>query len=199
MTEFPETRDSLLIRVRSPGNQEAWDQFVLIYWPVIYRLARCRGLQDADAQDLAQQVLIAVAGAISGWEKSGEATRFRNWLSRVTRNAIINALSRQPLARAIGGSSVQELLQEHPQSNPESEAQIEKEYRRELYLRAARLVQGDFESETWRAFEMTVIEERSIEQTAAELGKSVGTIYAARSRIMLRLRETVRKLEQLQS
>ena len=61
VTEFPETRDSLLVQVRSPANREAWDQFALIYRPVIYRLARRKGLQDADAQDLAQRVLMAVA------------------------------------------------------------------------------------------------------------------------------------------
>lgn len=195
MTEFPETRDSLLVQVQSPANREAWDEFALIYRPVIYRLARHRGLQDADAQDLAQRVLMAVSSAIGRWEKSNESVRFRHWLRRVARNAILNALSRQPQDRAAGGSSVQELLMEQPHVDPQSEAQIELEYRRELYLRAARMVRGDVEPETWRAFEMTVIENRSIDEAAAELDKPVGTIYAARSRIMRRLRQAVRELE----
>lgn len=199
MTDFPETRDSLLVQVRSPANREAWDQFALIYRPVIYRLARQRGLQDADAQDLAQQVLMAVASAISRWEKSDESARFHHWLRRVARNAIINVLSRRPQDRSTGGSSVQELLLEQPDVDLESDAQIELEYRRELYLRAARIVRGDIEPETWRAFEMTVIENRSIDETAVELNKPVGTIYAARSRIMRRLREAVRELEKSDS
>ena len=140
MTDFPETRDSLLVQVRSPANREAWDEFALIYRPVIYRLARQRGLQDADAQDLAQQVLMAVASAIGDWEKSNEAVRFRHWLRRIARNAIVNALSRRPQDRAAGGSSVQELLLEQPEVDEESAAQIELEYRRELYLRAAKMV-----------------------------------------------------------
>ena len=195
LTDFPETRESLLVRVRSPENREAWDQFVLIYRPVIYRLARYRGLQDADAQDLVQQVLIAIAGAICSWEKANESVRFRHWLRRVARNAIINALTRRPQDLATGGSSVQELLLEHPQCDAEAEARIELEYRRELYLRAARMVRGDFDAETWQAFELTVIDERSVNEAAADLGKSVGTVYAARSRIMRRLREAVRELE----
>ena len=199
MTEFPETRDSLLVQLRSPANREAWEQFALIYRPVIYRLARHRGLQDADAQDLAQQVLMAVASAIGSWEKSNESVRFRHWLRRVARNAIVNALSRRPLDRAVGGSSVHELLMEQPNVDPESDAQIELEYRRELYLRAARMVRGDVEPETWRAFEMTVIENRSIDAAAVELDKPVGTIYAARSRIMRRLRKAVQELEKSES
>ncbi|HSG70851.1 MAG TPA: sigma-70 family RNA polymerase sigma factor [Planctomycetaceae bacterium] len=199
MTEFPETRESLLVQVRSPANREAWDQFASIYRPVIYRLARRKGLQDADAQDLAQQVLIAVASAIERWEKSDESVKFHHWLRRVARNAIVNALSRQPHDRAAGGSSAHELLSEQPGADPESETLIELEYRRELYLRAARIVSADVEPETWRAFEMTVIEGRTIDDAAHTLNKSVGTIYAARSRIMRRLREAVQELERPES
>ena len=196
MTEFPETRDSLLVQVRSPANREAWDQFASIYRPAIYRLARHKGLQDADAQDLAQRVLMAVASAIGRWEKSDEAVRFRHWLRRLTRNAILNALVRQPQDHAAGGSWVQELLLEQPDDDPHATAQIELEYRRELYLRAARLVQSDVEPKTWRAFELTVVENRSIGVAAVELDMPVGTIYAARSRIMRRLRKAVQDLEQ---
>lgn len=199
MTEFPETRESLLVQIRSPANREAWDQFAQIYRPVIYRLARHRGLQDADAQDLAQQVLMAVASAIGSWERANESVRFRHWLRRVARNAIVNALSRRPQDRGAGGTSVQELLLEEASVDRESDSQIELEYRRELYLRAARVVRGDVEPETWRAFELTVIENQTIDAAAALLNKPVGTIYAARSRIMRRLRKAVQELEQLES
>src|SRR5690349_6553727 len=87
VTEFPETRDSLIVQLRSPANRAAWDEFALTYRPVIYRLARNKGLQNADAQDLAQRVLIAVAAAIGSWEKSSGSVRFRHWLRRVARNA----------------------------------------------------------------------------------------------------------------
>lgn len=199
MTDFPETRESLLVQVRSPANREAWEEFALIYRPVIYRLARRRGLQDADAQDLTQQVLMAIASAVGRWEKSSESVRFRHWLRRVARNAIVNALSRRPHDRAAGGSSVHEWLMEQPHVDAESEAQIELEYRRELYLRAAKIVRGDIDPETWQAFEMTVIEQRTIDAAAGLLDKPIGTIYAARSRIMRRLRETVRDLEKSES
>ena len=199
MSDFPETHSSLLVQLRSDGDRLAWDRFVLLYRPVIYRLARARGLQDADAQDLSQQVLIAVAAAIGDWEPAGESVRFRHWLRRVAHNAILNALLRRPHDRGIGGTTVQELLAELPELDHESAAEIEVEYRRELYLRAARIVRTDVEADTWRAFEMTVVENQSIDQAAAELGKSVGTIYAARSRVMRRLRQAVEELENLET
>jgi len=198
-TEFPDTRESLLVQLRSPANREAWDQFALVYRPVIYRLARRRGLQDADAQDLAQRVLMAVASAIGDWEKADESVRFRHWLRRVARNAIVNALSRRPHDRAAGGSAVQELLLKQPGADPESDAEIELEYRRELYLQAARIVRRDVDADTWRAFELTVVENRTIGEAALDLEKPVGTIYAARSRVMRRLREAVREMENVES
>jgi len=199
VTDFPETRESLLLQVRSPANREAWDEFALLYRPVIYRLARRRGMQDADAQDLAQQVLMAVASSIGRWEKLGETVRFRHWLRRVARNAIVNALVRKPHDQGSGGTSIQELLLEQPEIDPNFESEISLEYRRELYLRAARFVRGDIEPDTWRAFEMTVVENRAIDEAAVALDKSVGTIYAARSRVMRRLREAVKELERFET
>ncbi len=140
-----------------------------------------------------------MASAIGNWQKSSEEARFHHWLRRVARNAIVNALSRRPHDRAAGGTSIQELLREHPCDDLDSDALIDLEYRRELYLQAARTVRRDVEPETWRAFEMTVVENRSIDEAAIELHKPVGSIYAARSRVMRRLREAVRDLERVES
>lgn len=195
MSLFPETRQSLIVQVKDPENRVAWEQFVSIYRPVIIRTAIARGLQEADAQDLAQQVLCAVASAIKNWEPKNSSTRFRHWLRKVTRNAIVNALTRGPKDRAIGGSSIQQLLSQHHNSDPETESLIDWEYRRELYRLAARTVRSDVHADTWRAFELTVIEGRSNQEAAEELGKSLGTIYTARCRIMQRLRNQIAEME----
>jgi DNA-directed RNA polymerase specialized sigma24 family protein len=96
MPEFPETRESLIARVRDPSNRAASDQFEQLYRPVIFRIARAKGLRHSDALDLVQQVLMSVSSAIGRYEKHPDGMRFRNWLSRVTRNAILKALSRGP-------------------------------------------------------------------------------------------------------
>ena len=198
MTQFPETRESLIVQVKDPSNRDAWNQFVDIYRPVIHRIAVARGLQDADAQDLTQQVLMAVAASIGRWEKTGESTRFRHWLRRVARNAIINAVSRRPPDQATGTSSIQDLLEECPERQSETDSLIALEYRRELYMRAAAFVRTDVDAETWRAFEMTVLEGSSNAAAAQKLEKSIGTIYASRSRVMKRLRAAVTEIEESQ-
>jgi len=195
LSEYPETRESLLLKVKDPNNREAWEMFAQIYRPVIFRTARARGMQDADAHDLAQTVLVAVADAINRWEKLNESTKFRHWLSKVTKNAILNALTRHPKDRAVGGSDVRAILEETPSLDLDTEELIRHEYRRELYLRAAECVRRDVQPETWKAFELTAIEGRAIADVARTLGKPVGVVYTARSRVMLRLRDAVRAME----
>ena len=68
MNSNPETRASLLIRVRDPADQAAWHEFVEIYRPIILRLARQKGMQEADAEDVAQQVLVTLAKAVEQHE-----------------------------------------------------------------------------------------------------------------------------------
>ena len=195
MTQFPDTRATLLANVQSPENREAWEDFVVIYRPVIYRMARRRGMQDADAQDVAQNILVRIAGAISKYEPK-DGTRFRHWLRRVARNAILSAISRSPKDAAGGGTNAADLLNEQPDADPGVDADLEKEHRRELYLRAAASVRTDVNAETWQAFEMTVVQGQSCEDVAEHLGKSVGTVYAARSRIIKRLRDRVQRMEE---
>ena len=197
MSEFPETRDSLLVQVQDPANRDAWDLFARIYRPAIVRIAMARGLQHADALDLSQQVLMAVASAIGSWEKRDESIRFRHWLSRVTKNAILNALTRRPKDQAVGGTSIDELLREVVDRDEATTALIEDQLRRELYRQAAEMIKAEFRPDSWQAFELSVTGELTIEEVAGQIGKSVGAIYTARSRIMFRLRETIAELGEL--
>lgn len=197
MAEFPETSESLIVRVQDPSNRTAWEQFEQIYRPVIFRIARARGMQHCDALDLVQQVLLSVASAIENYEKYNDGTRFRNWLSRITRNAILKSLSRAPADRAAGGSDIVNLMSKLPTVDSETDALIELEYQREVYQRAAARVRREVQEPTWLAFELTVLQGQGIEQACRALGLSSGSVYAARSRIIRRLRDAVRELEDL--
>ncbi|MEM7475522.1 MAG: sigma-70 family RNA polymerase sigma factor [Planctomycetota bacterium] len=199
MTEFPDTRSALLVGVQSHSNREAWQEFVLLYRPVIYRMARARGLQDADAQDLSQSVLLKIAAAIGRWEKRDSASRFRHWLRRIAKNAILTALTRSPKDLAEGGAGVWEQIDYQVQWGEKDVRELELETMRESYLRAAAIVRSDVSPDTWRAFELTAFEGVSCEQAALVIGKSVGTVYAARSRVIHRLKQQVTEAEEHES
>lgn len=196
MPEFPDTRESLILRVKDPSNRRAWDEFADLYRPVIFRIAVARGMQHADAQDLSQLVLLAVSSAVSRWEKRPDGTPFRNWLSRVTKNAILKALSRGPRDRAMGGSDLLPLLEDLESPDDAAERLITLEYRRELYLRAVAVVRDQVQNETWQVFELTVLDGLTVEETVARTGIAKGCVYAGRSRVMRRLKDAVRRLEE---
>lgn len=195
MANMPETRDSLIVQVQNPANREAWEQFTAIYRPVVYRLARTRGLQDADADDLAQQVLLAVARAIPDWQRNNSQTRFRHWLHRIAKNAILNALTRAPKESAMGGSGFMNLLQGVSQPD-DFESQIELEYQRQVYRQAAEIVRDGIQEQTWRIFVMTIIEGQSTESVAKQMNTTIGNVHAIRSRVMRRLQITVKEIQE---
>lgn len=197
MKDIPETRESLLLQIKSPENKVAWEEFVEIYRPVVYGVAVARGLQHADALDLVQTVFVSVANSISRWEKQEGQARFRHWLLRVAKNATINAMTRRPPDQAVGGAGLpQEIVEQARAKDAPSEQELDLEYKRQLYLRAAEQIQQKVSEANWMAFEMTAIQGVAIEEAARELGKSTGAIYAARSRIMKQLAETVAQLEE---
>ncbi|HXT58462.1 MAG TPA: sigma-70 family RNA polymerase sigma factor [Pirellulales bacterium] len=190
MTESPETRLSLIVRLKDRRDREAWGEFLEIYRPLVYRLALAKGLQHADAEDVAQQVFGSVARAVDRWQPDAERARFRTWLTTIARNAIVNALSRQAPDRASGDTAERDLLAEYAADSAESQMLL-LESRRETFRWAARRAQAEFEPQTWAAFWLTAIEGRDVAEAAAAMDKQPGAIYAARSRVMRRLRQIV--------
>ncbi len=190
----PTTRASLLLRIRDPADREAWEQFALLYRPIVVNLARHRGMQSADADDLAQTVLIAISGAIERFEPDDSRAKFRTYLRTIARRAIINALTRVDPDRAGGGTDVLGILNDQPAVGPAT-ATVDLEYRREIFAVAAEQIRVEFSEPTWQAFWKSVVENRSIDEVAAEMGRSRGSIYTARSRVMARLKQKVQELD----
>jgi RNA polymerase sigma-70 factor (ECF subfamily) len=192
----PATRPSLLVRLGDASQHEAWQEFVEIYEPVVCRLARQMGLQHADAQDLTQEVFVAVEKAIGRFDPESEQGSFRGWLFRIARNLTINFLTRQKGPRGSGDTGVQKLLTQHPASEKAATTLFEIEYQREVFRWAARRVRQDFREDTWRAFWLTGVEGQPIKQVAEVLGKTQGAVRIARCRVLARLREEVSGVEE---
>jgi RNA polymerase sigma factor (sigma-70 family) len=192
MHNAPATRCSLIVKLRDPADHAAWQEFVTLYEPLVYRLARHKGLQDADANDLCQEVFRAVSQAIAGWDPDPCRGSFRGWLSRIARNLLINFLTRRgSLLRGSGSTSIQDLLEAQPAPDPSATAVFEAEYRKQLFQWAADQVKNEFTPATWAAFWRTAIEGYLPKDVAAGLGVTVGAVYIARSRVLSRLRQRI--------
>jgi RNA polymerase sigma factor (sigma-70 family) len=197
MQGIPETRISLIVRLRQPGNQEAWHEFASLYEPLIYRLAARKGMQHADAQDLLQDVLVAISKGIDRFEIGEDRGRFRGWLFRISRNLIVNAIEkRQRIVIGSGDSDICRQLAQQP--DPEEHSACILEFRRELFHWAARKIRLEFQASTWNLFWRTSVDDEVISDVANDLGLSIGAAYAARCRILAKLKKTIEELDDLQ-
>src|SRR5215469_11661133 len=127
MAEPPLTRPSLLFRIRDAHDEQAWCQFVDIYAPLVYGFARKRGLQSADAADLTQEVLRAVAGAAGRLEYDPGRGSFRGWLFTVVRNRLRNFLASRRKPGRSGADGAERLLAEWPAPEADESALWERE------------------------------------------------------------------------
>ena len=180
----------MIVRLRQHDDVAAWTEFEEIYRPLIIRLARNRGLQDADAYEISQEVMARVAAAIERWDPDPERGSFRGWLSRITRNMVVQFFRNQNrIPKTNGESNVQELLEAQPAASETREFEIE--LKRQIFAWAAGKIKKQFKPTTWQAFWQTAIENRDVETVAAELGINRGAVYVSRSRVMKRLRDVV--------
>lgn len=188
-----ETRKSLIVRLKNEQNEFAWREFVCSYEEFLIQLARRQGVPERHVPDVTQQILLVIAKSIDGWKDDGNAASFRRWLSTVSRNVVIRFMSRErKQAGGIGGSDLVAQLQ-NLEDKPD--ARHVQQYQHELIVWAAEQVRHEFLETSWRAFWATVIDERSVDEVAAELGVSPGSIYMSRSRIMARIKKKVAEVD----
>jgi RNA polymerase sigma factor (sigma-70 family) len=189
------TRASLLARLGDPQDRAAWQQFVELYGSLVYGFARNRGLQDADAADLTQEVFLAVSNAMGRWNYDPKQGKFRGWLYGITRHKIAQLLDRRRLQPVgSGDTNAQKLLDEHP--NQDGQDVWELEFQKQLFRVAAAKIQDQFAPTTWQAFWHTAVEGKAAAGVGKDLGLSVGAVYVARSRVLARLKEEMNRIEQ---
>jgi RNA polymerase sigma-70 factor (ECF subfamily) len=177
------TSVSLLERLRDPDDQAAWNRLVEVYTPFLYHWARSMQLQEADADDLVQEVFVVLVRRLSHFVYDPQES-FRAWLRTVTQNKWRERQRRAGAQREkdvgvfpdVAGSDVGDKLGAD-------------EYRQYVVRRALEVMQGEFQEATWKACWETVVAGRPAATVAAELGLTVGAVRAAKFRVLHRLRQ----------
>jgi RNA polymerase sigma factor (sigma-70 family) len=189
------TNHSLLARLRiRPVDSAAWRDFNRRYGPLIGLWCQRRGLGDADAQDVTQDVLARLVSALRTFVYDPRGG-FRRWLFAVCRNAIhdFRRHERQP-ARGTGDSGVARLLNEVP-APQDSRRVLAEFYDLELFEQALARVRRRVAEHNWQAFVRSTLEGDSAEETARALGLHVGMVYVARCKITRMLSDELQRLQ----
>ncbi|HEX3147924.1 MAG TPA: sigma-70 family RNA polymerase sigma factor [Gemmataceae bacterium] len=189
-----QTSATLIGRLRQfPPDQAAWAQFAERYGRKIYGWCRTWNLQEADAEDITQGVLLKLAEKMRAFEY--DPTRsFRAWLKTITRHAWLDTGSARKAAVAAGGSHALELLQA-VEAREDLVERLGEEFDRELLDEAMTRVRCRVVPRTWEAFERTALRGESGAEVAKAVGMKVATVFVARSKVQKMLQEELAKLE----
>lgn len=196
MTTSPETHPSLLVKIRDPSDGESWSRFIEIYAPVIYGFLQQRGIQDADAADLTQDVMASVSQAIQSFEYQPKQGRFRGWLFTVVQNRLRNfwrAASSRPTAKGDTQSYLR--LLEQPDEQSDASTQWDREYEHRLFVCAAELVRPNVQDSTWQAFWNTIVEGETPTKVADRLNMTPAAVRLAKARVIARIKREIQSLE----
>jgi len=177
-----DTRSSLLLRVRDPGDKAGWREFDDIYRPLLIRYALRRGADSAMAEDVAQECLLAVSRQIARFERRRS---FRAYLRAMVDHKLCDALSRRRGPTGVSEETLNDLRDPAPAPSELWESHWNEGVARMLLRR----LHDKFAAHTLQAFEMYVLDERPVKEISAALGMTANQIYVAKSRVARHLRE----------
>ncbi len=178
----------LLARVSEGSDPVAWREFCDRYGEVIRGFARRRGVQDADCDDVVQDVLISLTAAMPGFIYDPVKGKFRSYLKTAVLRSIFKKFRQKNVA--VGIEAIDDLTQSAA-ADPEIDDFWEAEWRQHHVRLAMRTLAAEFNSSDQAAFQAYVVDGQDAAAVAQRLGVSVAAVYQAKSRMIRRLTELI--------
>ena len=204
------TRYSLLNRLKDWGDQTSWQDFFDSYWQLIYNVAVKAGLSDAQAQEVVQETVIAVAKKIGEFKTDPARGSFSAWLMQLTRWRIADQWRKRgkvgqasclsgagetsaPFSEDTGSTGPMERIPD-PAGVP-LDAVWQEEWEKHLMAAALERVKRLVSPRQFQMFDLHVLQKQSVPDTARTLQVSVASVYMAKHRVARLVRKEVQKLE----
>jgi RNA polymerase sigma-70 factor (ECF subfamily) len=192
------TRQSLVERLVNLEDQQRWQEFFDTYWKLIYGVARKSGLNDAEAQDVVQETVIAVAKNIAKYDR--QAGSFKSWMLQVTRWRIVDQIRK----RAPGGAASPERTRGGTATidrvpDPDGlnlEAVWDHEWQHNLLSAALERVKRKVDARHYQIFDCAVLKEWPASKVAKQLGVNIAQVYLVKHRLSALLKREVKAIEQ---
>jgi RNA polymerase sigma-70 factor (ECF subfamily) len=193
------TGSVLLLLLNNPADPDCWNAFVDRYAPKIYGWCQQRGLQEADAQDVTQDVLTQLVQKLRKFAYDPRKGSFRGWLKTLTQHAWCDYLqSRQRIGVASANYEILQRL-EALEAREDLLQSLAETFDLEVLAEAQARVQLQVSARDWKIFEALALEDRSGPVVSKELGMTVSAVLMAKSRVQKKLRQEIRRLEEASS
>jgi RNA polymerase sigma-70 factor (ECF subfamily) len=189
------TSATLLERLRDRADNEAWQRLVDLYSPLLTGWLRRHALQNADMDDLVQEVLMTVAREAPRFHHSGRPGAFRHWLRTILANRLREFWrERRLMTAATGDSDFAGMLDQLQDQGSGISHLWDQEHDQHIARRLLAMIEPQFAPSTWLAFRRVVLEGARPDAVAAEMGLTVNAVFIAKSRVLQRLRAESRGL-----
>lgn len=186
----PETSPSLLLRIRDASDTLSWQTFEEIYAPVVRNFCRRRGIQEADIDDLVQDVMTSVAKVIRQFDYDPKRGKFRAWFGKVTNNRVKSFFrKRVSLTAGCADECLFDQVADPDLSNDWNTA-----FCQQVFKVSCDRIKHRFEASTWTSFELTWVQNIPAAEVASQLGLPIQTVYVNKSRVLKQLESEVRIL-----
>lgn len=199
--EFLPTRRSLLSRLKDSDDQISWRKFFDTYWKLIYGVAIKAGLNDAEAQDVVQETVIAVARNIAEFKYDPAVCSFKGWLMQVTRSRIANQYRRrkrhpEDCPQAPEQTSGTALLDRIPDPAGKYLDNLwDEEWHKNLMDAALHRIKDQVDIRQYQMFDFYVLKQWPVRKVAQALNVSVGRVYLAKHRVSKLVKKEIHRLE----
>jgi RNA polymerase sigma factor (sigma-70 family) len=184
------TSATLLRRLRDPADRDAWGAFAENYGRRIYAWCRRWNIQEADAEDVTQGLLVKIPTKMRTFSYDPKVGSFRAWLKTVVKHALNDFVRSQ---QRLGKTSY--ALLESVEAEQDLIKELDERFERELMEEAMARIELRVSRATWEAFRLSAIEQQSGKEVAAALKIPVAHVYVYKQRVQDMLKEEIRKLE----
>jgi RNA polymerase sigma-70 factor (ECF subfamily) len=182
------TSQTLLIRLRDPGDQLAWEEFYARYTPMIR--GWCRQWFPRELEDMVQEVMVLLVRRLRDFEYQ-PGKRFRGYLKTVTHRLMADLKERRGGRPALDGHG----LIDEVEASQDLWERLAAEYDLELLDKAKDTVRARVDPRTWAAYLVTAEQGRPGADVARELGMKVGAVHQAKHHVLTMLQQEVKSLE----
>ena len=186
---WPATRSTLLVKLRDSANDHAWRRFIDLYGLLVFRYCRRCGCQNADAEEITQDVLVQVWQSMETFRYDRQRGGFHRWLGTVTHNRI----KRQWKTAARREDIVADAIDSQ---SPHDTTLWDEMSTQQLLRLALTRVRPDFETATWDAFELAWLQNCPALDVARQLHMPIDRVYVSKSRVLTRLEAEVKSLSE---
>ena len=189
MTDTPR---SLLERLRHQPDEESWKRLVDLYTPLLSRWLRQAGVDGSDADDVAQEVFVAVVRELPTFQHNQQRGAFRCWLRAILVHRLRQYWNdKQTTIEPVGSDGGLQTLERLEDPASDLNQLWDREHDVLLAQRILQLIENDFITSTWQAFRRVVLDGAKPAEVAAELGLSVNAVLLAKSRVLRRARQEI--------